>query len=337
MSITKKQLVKWTGLLLLLWTISNTAWGNQSYYRDCSVKLSSPSTAQGKVYVANENSGTGSRKVTKPVMCSEGPMMVAELKNCMESTPTSTPAYYCRLLAYPKPGFTLAGFVTKTNYQAGRTSENYFVKNISGEKGRSGDLFCIAYADTLNDIKGDDPREKSNYHFSAKTTKEYYAIFRKAISKTVTVPSPGKLKELVAKINGLSVDKLVVKGSINSEDILFLSELVRKNNLIRIDLYDADIRHIPEAAFGNCSSLYEITFPHGWQDLSMMDVLGFNAFAYCENLMLPNCLPLEWVAFDLELHNYFFKNCISMKFESYISIEDQELFQDLKKGKKKNR
>ena len=266
------------------------------YYRDCSVKLSSPSSARGVVYVDMDSS----RKKGKNPYSQTGPAQTSTLKANFEGSS----GYECFLLVYPKPGYVLDGFVEKSDYQANRTSYSYFLKDPKGKIYRSGDKVAFARVDTSNDPKSD-PTKEDTYRFSAKETVECYAIFRQATSQTVTVKNPGELKTAVENsAQGIEVDNLIVKGEINATDIEFLKTMIKDHHLVRLDLSAAKIEEIPNWAFSWCSSLYEIKLPK-----SGLTKIGSFAFSGCRNLKsvtVPSSVT--------EIAESAFSNCTSKEF-----------------------
>lgn len=271
------------GLMLMLTT---NAFAGSTWYRDCEVKLTSPSSAKGVVYVEPY---TRSTKTTLKT----GPGQTAHMKACLG---TDAGYYYaCYLYAYPKPGYVLAGFVSKSDYQAGRTSSSYFLKNHQDNLGRSGDYFDIVRADTLVDAKDSNPSYKSYYTFSARTTREYYAVFKTEVSKTVTCTSPGLLGEAISRSNATKADKLIIKGKINQADFEYLSFLSKNANLVKIDLTGASSWEIPESAFSGCSYLYEVKLP-----ISGLQSIRANAFKGCRTLKkvsIPSSVVVDPTAF----------------------------------------
>lgn len=256
------------GLMLMLTT--NVFAGGSTWYRDCEVKLSSPSSAKGVVYVKPYYSWRKTALQT-------GPAQTAHMK---ASLGTDAGYYYaCYLFAYPKPGYASAGFVSKSDYQSGRTSSSYYMKNHQGNTGKSGDYYDIVRADTLVDSKDSDPADKSYYSFSARTTREYYAVFKTEVSKTVNCTTAGSLGEATSNANATKADKLIIRGKIDKSDFEYLKFLVKNANLAKIDLTGASFWEIPDNAFTDCYSLYEIKLP-----LSGLQRIGASAFKNCYSL-----------------------------------------------------
>ena len=281
-----KKVKKISSLVLFMFMISANCFAGSTWYRDCEVKLTSPSSAKGVVYVEPY---LHARKTTLKT----GPAQTAHMK---ASLSTEADYYYaCYLYAYPKPGYVLAGFVTKSDYQAGRTSSSYYLKNHQGNTGKSGDYFDIVRVDTLIDTKNYDPTFKSNYSFSARTSREYYAVFKTEVSKTVNCTSPGSLAEAASNANANKADKLIIKGKINQSDFEYLKFLVKNANLVKIDLSGASTWEIPESAFSGCSNLYEVKLP-----ISSLQSIRANAFKGCHSLKkvsVPSSVIVDPTAF----------------------------------------
>ena len=262
-----------TGIVTMffLFIASNNALAGDIYYRDCEVKVNSPSTAQGLVYV--------DVKAYRPSHAynyhSSKPGQSAKVKANFQ---TENNYYNCILYAYPKPGYAVAGFVTKEDYLAGR--KNNFITSLYGPVLKSGDYeFNIAKRDE-SEKSVEDPTSSNSYSFSAKSTVEFYAIFKPATSATVTVSTPGSLQYELSKTGkGEDINDIVVKGPINGQDIAYLRTLVKKNNLIRIDLSGASISEIHTKAFEDCHSLYEIKLP-----ISGLTKINSMAFVLCHTL-----------------------------------------------------
>ena len=245
-----------------------------NYYRDCEVIVNSPSTAQGLVYV----DVTNSRPSNAYKYHSSKPGKSAKLKAnfCILDIHDE---YECRLLAYPKPSYAVAGFVTKEDYLAGRKNNFIPITPSSRYIKKSGDCFTIAKRDE-SEKSEEDPTNSSSYSFSAKSTVEFYAIFKPATSATVTVSTPGSLQYELSKTGkGEDINDIVVKGPINDQDIAYLRTLVINNNLIRIDLSGASISEIHTKAFEDCHSLYEIKLP-----ISGLTKINSMAFVLCHTL-----------------------------------------------------
>lgn len=236
-----------------------------NHYKDCSVKLSSPSSAQGVVYLS-----MGSRKPYNQT----GPAQSSTLKGNFEGSSS----YQCILLAYPKDGYVLDGFVQKSDYLAKRTSHYYYLKDSKGNIYRSGDF--VPFAKTNETDPTTDPTTSNTYKFSEKESVECYAIFRKATSQTINVINPGELEQKVQNSpQGIEVDNLIVKGTLNEADFNFLKKMINDHHLVRIDLSGAKIKEIPDNAFKYCHHLYEIKLPS-----SGLLRIGKNAFSNCRNL-----------------------------------------------------
>lgn len=265
------------------------------YYKDCCVKLSSPSSARGVVYVDMSSS----RKKSNNPSSQTGPAQTSTLR----ANFSGSSAYYCYLLAYPKDGFVLDGFVQKSDYLANRTSSVYYLKNSSGKIYRSGDEIAFAQVNSSTDPKSD-PTSLSTYSYAVKETVECYAIFRTATSQVINVSAPGTLESAVKNSSkGIEVDNLIVKGRIDQTDIKFLRSMIRDHHLVRLDLTNAKIIEIPDEAFSFCSSLYEIKLP-----ISGLTRIGNNAFKGCRNLKsfpVPSCVTL--------VSDNAFEGCISKK------------------------
>ena len=285
--------------LALLATAGMTdAWADYGYsYCDCDVKLHSPSSAQGVVYVDMDSS----RKNEKNPSFQTGPSQTSEIRANLR---VSDYSYKCYFMAYPKDGYVVDGFVTKADYNAGHKSHIYYLKDSGGKIFKSGREVIVEKQDTARDSKTD-PITASDYRFSAKSSSEYYAIFRKANSQTVTVSAPGTLKEAVSRSTyGNEVDNLTVRGPIDETDINYLKTLVNDHNLVRLDLSGASISEIPSFAFNMCSSLYEIKLPK-----SGLTKIGSFAFGRCYNLKsvtVPSSVT--------EIAENAFNNCISKEF-----------------------
>ena len=251
---------------------------SETYYGDCHVTVKSPSSAQGLVYVTHDLSDSRIVAGKNPALQS-APGVTAQLKANL----SSTSGYSVRLIAFPKPGYVLDGFVTEESYQAGKRSSAYFIKEYEKTK-RSGDIVKLIPIDTLRDVK-EDPVKQAGYRFTPKATSTVYAIFRPAKTLTVSVSTPGTLKDAVLDIDRVTserFDGIVVRGAIDSTDVAYLSNLSRNRNLVRIDLSQARISRLGNSAFSGCSKLYEVKLP-----TSGLKEIGNRAFAYCYSLKKP--------------------------------------------------
>lgn len=249
---------------------------SETYYGDCHVTVKSPSSAQGLVYVTHDLSDSRIVAGKNPALQS-APGVTAQLKANL----SSTSGYSVRLIAYPKPGYVLDGFVTEESYQAGKRSSAYFIKEYEKTK-RSGDIVKLIPIDTLRDVK-EDPVSKAGYRFTPKATSTVYAIFRPAKTETVSVSTPGTLKDAILQTaTGDQIDGIVVRGAIDSTDVAYLDNLSRNQNLVRIDLSQARISRLGNSAFSMCSKLYEVKLP-----TSGLKEIGNRAFAYCYSLKKP--------------------------------------------------
>lgn len=249
---------------------------SDTYYGDCHVTVKSPSSAQGLVYVTHDLSDSRIVAGKNPALQS-APGVTAQLKANL----SSTSGYSVRLIAFPKPGYVLDGFVTEESYQAGKRSSAYFIKEYEKTK-RSGDIVKLIPIDTLRDVK-EDPVSKAGYRFTPKATSTVYAIFRPAKTETVSVSTPGTLKDAILQTaTGDQIDGIVVRGAIDSTDVAYLDNLSRRQNLVRIDLSQARISRLGNSAFSMCSKLYEVKLP-----TSGLKEIGNRAFAYCYSLKKP--------------------------------------------------
>jgi len=249
---------------------------SETYYGDCHVTVKSPSSAQGLVYVTHDLSDSRIVAGKNPALQS-APGVTAQLKANL----SSTSGYSVRLIAFPKPGYVLDGFVTEESYQAGKRSSAYFIKEYEKTK-RSGDIVKLIPIDTLRDVK-EDPVSKAGYRFTPKATSTVYAIFRPAKTETVSVSTPGTLKDAILQTaTGDQIDGIVVRGAIDSTDVAYLDNLSRNQNLVRIDLSQARISRLGNSAFSGCSKLYEVKLP-----TSGLKEIGNRAFAYCYSLKKP--------------------------------------------------
>ena len=248
---------------------------SETYYGDCHVTVKSPSSAQGLVYVTHDLSDSRIVAGKNPALQS-APGVTAQLKANL----SSTSGYSVRLIAYPKPGYVLDGFVTEESYQA---NEPNYIKGNGYEKKLSGDIVKLIPIDTLRDVK-EDPISKAGYRFTPKATSTVYAIFRPAKTLTVSVSTPGTLKDAVLDrvITSERFDGIVVRGAIDSTDVAYLSNLSRNENLVRIDLSQARLSRLGEEAFSGCRKLYEVKLP-----TSGLKEIGNRAFAYCYSLKKP--------------------------------------------------
>ncbi len=249
---------------------------SETYYGDCHVTVKSPSSAQGLVYVTHDLSDSRIVAGKNPALQS-APGVTAQLKANL----SSTSGYSVRLIAYPKPGYVLDGFVTEESYQA---NEPNYIKGNGYEKKLSGDIVKLIPIDTLRDVK-EDPVKQAGYRFTPKATSTVYAIFRPAKTLTVSVSTPGTLKDAVLDIDRVTserFDGIVVRGTIDSTDVAYLSNLSRNRNLVRIDLSQARISRLGNSAFSGCSKLYEVKLP-----TSGLKEIGNRAFAYCYSLKKP--------------------------------------------------
>jgi len=120
MSKTTRMFGKGIATMFFLFIASNNVWAGDTYYRDCDVKVNSPSTAQGLVYVDVDTD----RPSRAYKFHSSAPGQSAQVKANFKSVLVD---YDCRLLAYPKPGYAVAGFVTKEDYLAGRKTNQVVV------------------------------------------------------------------------------------------------------------------------------------------------------------------------------------------------------------------
>ena len=283
-------------VLLAFLVISGVAkvWAGADYYCDCDVKLNSPSSAQGVVYINIDSFRKNSKNPTVQTGPSQNAQLRANLKNAGSG-------YGCYFMAYPKTGYVLDGFVAKRDYQAGRTSHIYYLKNSSGKIYKSGSNVIIEKKDTLRDSKSD-PTTASTYRFSPKSSSEYYAIFRKANSQTVFVNSKGTLQTTVRRGSyGEEVDNLIIRGPIDETDIQYLKQLIQDHNLVRLDLSSATITEIPDNAFSSCYSLYEVKLPS-----TGLVRVGTKAFSDCYSLKscpIPSNVKLKGEAIFFNCHS----------------------------------
>jgi len=262
--------MKGHALELMFWDYSDT------YYGDCHVTVKSPSSAQGLVYVTHDLSDSRIVAGKNPALQS-APGVTAQLKANL----SSTSGYSVRLIAFPKPGYVLDGFVTEESYQAGKRSSAYFIKD-DDRVNRSGDLVRLIPVDTLRDVK-EDPIKQAGYRFTPKATSTVYAIFRPAKTETVSVSTPGTLKDAILKTaTGDQIDGIVVRGAIDSMDVAYLYKLSKFHNLVRIDLSQARLTRLGNSAFSMCSKLYEVKLP-----TSGLKEIGNRAFFCCHSLKKP--------------------------------------------------
>lgn len=267
------------------------------YYRDCHVKLRSPSSAKGVVYV--EMTDYEKRNAKNPTLQSK-PGKTAELKANLRAEFF----YSCRLLAYPQKGWVLDGFVSKEDYLSNNTTKAFFLKDgsLMNRPCKSGSLCDIAKCDTLTDTKSDpfEPHRLVSYKFTAKSFKEIYAVFRKAVSVSVFVNASGTLKEEVLKIeNGELADDIIIVGELDDSDFKFLKEMC-SNNLVRIDLSKAIFKEIPPYAFDQIPSLYEFIPPkYG------LKRIGEKAFRDCRSLK-----PFA-ISNNVEIGESAFEGCVT--------------------------
>lgn len=251
--------------MLIFFSVSNNTWAGDTAYRDCEVKLNSPSSAQGLVYVNDHfNREKKAYKYISPQPCQNA---------IVQSNFGSKLSYFkCILYAFPKPGYTIAGFVTKEDYLAGRKTNYIDIK--------AGTWLSIGEPITDNEMPEEDPIDSPSYSYSPKTKAEFYAIFKPSVTKTVTVQSPGGLKYALSQItNGDKCDELIINGPIWEDDFEYLKSLVNDKNLIRIDLSNAKFSVLPERAFSGCHSLYEVKLP-----TNGLKEIGYGAFYECRNL-----------------------------------------------------
>lgn len=249
---------------------------SDTYFGDCHVTVKSPSSAQGLVYVTHDLSDSRIVAGKNPALQS-APGVTAQLKANL----SSTSGYSVRLIAFPKPGYVLDGFVTEESYQAGKRSSDYFIKDVDLLK-RSGDLVRLIPVDTLRDVK-EDPIKQAGYRFTPKATSTVYAIFRPAKTETVSVSTPGTLKDAILKTaTGDQIDGIVVRGAIDSMDVAYLYNLSKFHNLVRIDLSQARLTRLGNSAFSMCSKLYEVKLP-----TSGLKEIGNRAFFCCHSLKKP--------------------------------------------------
>lgn len=242
-----------------------------TYYADCQITLKSPSSAQGLVYVDMSSLEKGTKNPTYQ----SSPGSTAQLKANL----SSSSGYQAYLLAYPRDGYVLDGFVTEDYYNAGNRSSTYFIKD-NDKVCKSGSYVKLMPVDTLRDVKTVNPINSSSYSFSAKAFSNLYAVFRSAKSETVTVSAPGQLQAAIeSTATGDQLDGVVVRGAIDSLDIAYLKKLTRDKNLVRIDLSQARISRIGNSAFSSCSKLYEVKLP-----TSGLREIGDKAFQWCYSL-----------------------------------------------------
>ena len=266
-------------------------WAGANYYCDVDVKLSSPSSAQGVVYL----------NTTRKIIHQSRPAQNVELKSNLSCV--SGDNYTCYFFAYPKAGYALDGFVTKADYVAGRTSQSNLLRDRNANKYKSGDWVPVAIKDTVRDSKTD-PTTSSSYKFSAKHSPEFYAIFRPAKAQTVTCTVEGTLDVAVKRATyGEDVDDLTIKGRLNQTDLAYLKTLIKDHNLAKIDMSAAQLTEIPDEAFSSCSSLYEVKLP-----ASGLVRIGNKAFLGCYSL--KTCVIPDYVRLRGE---DIFKSCWSME------------------------
>jgi len=265
MSKTTRMFGKGIATMFFLFIASNNVWAGDTAYRDCEVKVNSPSSAQGLVYV--DDYFNRDKKAHNYI--SPGPCQNAVIKSNFGSKLSH---FHCILYAFPKPGYAIAGFVTKDDYLAGRKSN--FIDKKAGT--------WLSFGETITDSEKPekDPIESPSYSFLPKTRVEYYAIFKPSIRKTVTVQSPGNLKYALSQISGGDTcDDLKVIGPIWDDDFAYLRDLINNKNLTRLDLSQAKFSILPARAFSDCHSLYEIKLP-----TNGLKEIGNSAFYSCRNL-----------------------------------------------------
>lgn len=271
MSKKTRMFGKGIATMFFLFIASNNVWAGDTYYRDCDVIVNSPSSVQGLVYV--DLSESRDRNAYNYQSSSPG-----ESARVKANFSTIGNTYMCKLFAYPKPGYTVDGFVTKADYLSGK--KNNFITWDSGKRMKSGDSYFEIGTPTESEKTESDPIKNSSYSYSAKTRAEFYAIFKPATVATVTVLSPGELKKALLQTGkGEDISDIIVKGAINEIDIQYLRSLAKDRNLIRIDLSGARISEIPESAFASCFSLYEVKLPN-----TGLKAINRSAFYSCYSL-----------------------------------------------------
>ena len=272
-------------------------WGPSIYgYRDFDIKATSPSSAQGIVYV-DQKYGSTSESAKKREVMHTGPGQTSQLKANISCGGSSS--YQCRLYAFPKDGYVLGGFVTKADYQAKRTSSTYYIKSSENKTLTNGGLAVLAKVDTLSDPR-EDPVGTLSYRYSPKEHLEVVAIFKQPVTKTVT--TSGDLKQAVTNAQALEAEKLIVKGQVYSADFSFLKSMCNNNNLSRIDLSQASVAEIPENAFSYCKTLVEIKLP-----ARGLGRIGTKAFYDCD------CLKKPIIPAGTTLGEQVFDDCLRIK------------------------
>ena len=278
------------------------------YYRDCHVKLNSPSSAKGVVYL--EMVDQSNKNAKNPTLQTK-PGKTAELKANISNGQSSF--FNCLMFAYPKDGYALAGFVEKQDYLAHRTSEEYYLKGNEDNTFinlntthiyRNGERFQIAKIDTLIDSKNNplSPESYNSYKFSAKTTIDIYAVFRKAETLSLVVKEPGTLRDKFWE-HGRTwrhLDNFYVEGKINENDIIDLGKLCKSLGIARLDLSQAEVEVIPAIAFYGCTQLYELKLPK-----SGLKKIGNAAFKDCR------CLKSFTIPSNCEIGENVFEGCIT--------------------------
>lgn len=127
----------------------------------------------------------------------------------------------------------------------------------------------------------------SNYTFSSYQSmiiNIQSGAFNTANSQTVTLTEAGTLSSMLT--DAMNINKLIVKGPINADDIMTLREMAGRDkdgrrtegNLMQLDLSEATLDELPEKAFYGCVKLRSLILPNS------LRFYGDGALAGCTSL-----------------------------------------------------
>ena len=257
------------------------------YFRDFHIKLSSkPQPSFGSVYIHDDG---------KRVVQENGPASEAEKKINKQALRLNSD-YTTILMAYPRAGYVLDGFILKGQYAPDKDLSAFYLRNTDGSIMRSGDSYILGKS-TLKDKTSEDPMKEKGYTFNAVSSTDIYAVFREASSMTIYTNQAGTLKDMIVSQNAQDADNLIINGPINKTDIEYLKQLSTTRNLVRIDLLNAVIEELPSRAF-SVTPLYEIRLPKSLKRINS------NAFAGCYSLLAVSIPPQVELGENVFLHNY---------------------------------
>ncbi len=258
------------------------------YCRDFETNLSSqPDAACGVVYIHDSEKRVTHETAPGPQAC----------KRINKQAYGLGGSYTTTLMAYPKAGYVLDGFVKAEQYVPGKDMTPFYLRDTDGRIKKGGATYLLGTA-TEKDKSSGDPMKKAGYKFQAQAKTNLCAVFREAISRTIYNNQPGNLYKKIAAQDAQDADNLIIHGPLNERDIMYLRQLCLTENLVRIDLGNATIDELPYAAFRG-TGLYEIRLPQRG-----LKRIADNAFAGCRSLLSVTLPPQAEVGDNVFLNNF---------------------------------